>query len=170
MRSDQKQALRMLLAERGEDESYTDVVDRLIKSRNRGGWVLDKKTGGHDWKSAGAIDKSTGYEPVQCKRCLVFSEVQRDLTHSEPRHEKVYLCERAPKGAKVARIIIELDGRRGYAQTAVVPLWDESFRDMPVCFGVPVDVEWCQIFASKIAIHNVVRIAIADMICGGKPK
>lgn len=161
MTDDQRKAIRLLLEVRGEDESYVDVARRLIHAGRP-----KLEVGGHDFESVGSINTDTGFEPVQCNSCLVISKLQRDVTHSVPWHETLQACVDPGEGKKLVRIIIELDGRRGYATAAVIPLWGQV---IPFC-DFDFISEWCGSTAEHIVDLNLVRLALADMLEKGRRK
>jgi len=166
MNNDRKQALRLLLKDRQADESYTDVATRLLAMRDQYNGERPE-VGGHDWKPNGTTNEHTGFQPVKCSSCLIVSKLQRDVTHSVPRHEVLQVCIPAPENAQLARVIVELDGRRGYATMAMVPFWTPEWLDRYM-LAMDAEVEWCAIFTEKLAFQNVVRLAIVDMLQGGR--
>lgn len=162
-------ALRILKVEQREGESLEATATRIVHEKNRG-LIPDGKPGGHTWVSVGSIDPRTGNEPVKCTSCLVVSHRNRDITHAQPFHEGVYFCHPAHKDARTARLIIELEGRRGQATVAMIPVDHPSMHEAHTWFGMDGELEWCQIFGSKIAFNNTVRIAIADMLTRGRKR
>ena len=72
--------------------------------------------------------------------------------------------EKAPENAQTARVIVELDERRGHATVALVPFWDPDLLRDYSCCGLDVEYEWCLDSNQKIVRNNVIRMALADML------